>query len=157
MSIVGQTRKFVTTQILSTVPVKHQQLFSFGLKALSFTAYESLESNARLTVKNVHTASSKIYRLVSNKRLVKDFQKLVRLSGLVAKTSCVNVDFSTFCGFETLAFGLQTGQGRALPVWLNCITYPVTFVGSQNLFVLSEIKSFGKCLGLTGDFGFLLL
>lgn len=154
MSILGQTKRFVMTRILSVVKPKHQKLFSFGIQALTLTSYESLGSNARLVIQNVSTASSKIYRLMSNKTMVHNFSKLVRLSRLVQKTSLVNIDFSTFCGFQTLAFGVQTGKGRALPVWLNCITYPITSVGSQNLFVLSEIKAFGKLLGFYPSFVF---
>src|SRR5437867_267349 len=117
MSIVGQTRRFVTTRILPFIKPKHQQMFSFGLQALTLTPYESLGSNARLVVENLSTASSKIYRLVSNKTLLSNFHRLVRETGLVTKTSLVNVDFSTFCGFQTLCFGVQTEEGRALPVW----------------------------------------
>lgn len=154
MSIVGQTRRFVTTRILSLVKPKHQSLFSFGLQALTLTPYDSLGSNARLVIKNISTASSTIYRLVSNKTLLTNFSLLVRESGLVTKASLVNVDFSSFCGFETLCFGLQTYEGRALPVWNACLTYPITFVGSQNLFVLEQIKAFGKTLGFYPRFVF---
>lgn len=154
MNIVGQTRKFVTNRILTSVKPKHQSLFSFGIKALSFTPYDSLGSNARMIIANTSTAASKIYRLVSNKTLVNNFPKLVRLSRLVEKASLVNIDFSTFCGFQALCFGVQTREGRAIPVWNNCITYPIKFVGSQNLFVLSEIKLFGKCLGFYPGFVF---
>lgn len=154
MSIVGQTRKFVTTRILSLIKPKHQQMFSFGLQALTLTPYESLGSNARLVVKNLSTASSKIYRLTTNKTVVKDFWKLVTLSGLVQKTSLVNVDFSTFCGFQALCFGVQTGEGRAIPVWNACITYPIKFVGSQNIFVLEQLKAFGTRLGFYPRFVF---
>jgi hypothetical protein len=59
----------------------------------------------------------------------------------------VNVDFSTFCSFQALCFGVQTGEGRTIPVWNSCITYPIKFVGSQNLFVLEQIITFGKTLG----------
>jgi|SRR3989344_4145007 len=154
MTIVGQTRKFVTTRILPFVKPKHQQMVSFGIQALTFTPYESLGSNARLVIQNICTASSKIYRLVSSKSVGINFPRLVQSSGLVTTRSLVNVDFSSFCGFETLCFGVQTGKGRALPVWNNCITYPIMFVGSQNLFVLNEIKSFGACLGFYPRFVF---
>lgn len=154
MNILGQTRKFVMKKILSRVKPKHQKLFSFGIATLSFTPYTSLGSNARQIVSNLCTASSKIYRLVSNKTLLSNFHRLVSDTGIVIKESLVNVDFSTFCGFQTLAFGVQTGEGRALPVWLNCITYPIKFIGSQNLFVLSEIKAFGKLLGFYPSFVF---
>ena len=154
MNIVGQTRKFVSTRLLSHVNRKHQGLFAFGLQALTLTPYESLGSNARLVIENVATASSKIYRLVSNKNLVSSFRQLVKESGLVTRTSLVNVDFSTFCGFQALCFGVQTGEGRALPVWNGCLTYPIKFVGSQNLFVLEQIKLFGKTLGFYPKFVF---
>lgn len=72
----------------------------------------------------------------------------------MSKTSLVNIDFSTFCGFETLAFGVQTGLGRAIPVWANCLTYPIKEIGSQNLFVISEIKKFGSILGFYPRFVF---
>jgi len=136
MNIVGQTRKFVSTRLLLSVKPKHHKLFAFGLQALTLTPYESLGSNARLVVGNISTAASKIYRLVSNKTLVINFHRLVRESGLVRETSLVNVDFSTFCGFQALCFGVQTGEGRALPVWNASLTYRVTFVGSQNSFVV---------------------
>lgn len=67
MNIVEQTSRFVTTRILSFVKPKHTKLFSFGIQAVSLTAYESLGSNARLVIENIHTANSKIYRLVRNK------------------------------------------------------------------------------------------
>lgn len=154
MNIVGQTKKFVSTRFLPHVKQKHQKLFVFGLQALTLTPYESLGSNARLVVKNVSTAASKIYRLVSNKTLLINFHRLVRESGLVTKLSLVNVDFSTFCGFQALCFGVQTGKGRALPVWNASITYPIKFAGSQNIFVLEQIQAFGKVLGFYPRFVF---
>lgn len=154
MSIVGQTRTFVSTRFLPYVKPKHRKLFTFGLQALSFTPYESLGSNARMVVANVSTAASKIYRVVTNKTLGRTFSKLVQISSLLQKTSIVNVDFSTFCGFQALCFGVQTGEGRCIPVWNNCITYPIKFVGSQNLFVLEQIKAFGKTLGFYPRFVF---
>lgn len=136
MNIVGQTRKFVTGRILSSIKPKHHALFEFGLQALTSTPYESLGSNARLIIENLSTAASKVYRLVSNTTILEDFQKVLAKACLVSKQSLVNVGFSTFCGFQTLVFGVQTGEGRALPVWLGCITYPIKTAGSQNIFVL---------------------
>lgn len=48
----------------------------------------------------------------------------------------------------------MTGAGRAIPIWNNCITYPIEFVGSQNQFVLTELKKFGKTLGFYPRFVF---
>lgn len=115
--------------------------------AFSLTPFSSLGSNARLVIENINTASSKVYRLVSNKKILTDYSKLVKISHLVNKHSLVNVDFSTFCGFQTLAFGVQTNLGRAIPVWSNCLTYPILNPGSQNRFVLNEVQAFAKELG----------
>jgi hypothetical protein len=124
------------------------------MQALSFTQYTSLGSNARQIIENAHTAASKMHRLMSNKTLVENFHMLLKTSGLVKKESLINVDFSTFCGFQSLVFARQTGEGRALPVWNDCITYPITEEGSQNTFVLEQLKKFGNTLGFFPRFVF---
>lgn len=154
MDIVTQTKEFVTTSFLPFVRRKHQSLFTFGLQALCFTSYKSLGSNARLIIENVNTANAKMFRLVGKKTMVHNFRKILVASGLINKTSLVNVDFSTFCGFQALVFAVQTGMGRALPVWNNSLTYPIKHAGSQNIFVLDEIKEFGKTLGFFPRFVF---
>lgn len=83
---------------------------------------------------------------MSNQKILDNFPKLLLTSGLVNASSLVNVDFSTFCGFETLSFGVQTNSGRAIPIWANCITYPILEPGSQNIFVIDEIKKLGEVL-----------
>lgn len=109
-----------------------------------------------MIVENVNTASSKVYRLVSNQKILSDFESVLKSSSLVTRQSLVNIDFSTFCGFETLAFAVQTHLGRAIPVWANCITYPIkeTEIGSQNKFVLEEVEKFGQMLGFFPGFVF---
>lgn len=154
MDIVEQTGMFVTTRILPFVKPQQLKLFSFGLQALSLTPYKSLGSNARQIIANVHTASSKIYRVVSNNKILKNFHKILIASELVTKASFINVDFSTFCGFQALVFAVQTRAGRALPVWNNSLTYPIEKPGSQNIFVLEEIKQFGETLGFFPRFVF---
>lgn len=149
-----QSAKLIGDNILPHVLPKHQGLFKFGISAFSLAQFNSLNSNARLVIENINTASSKVYRLMSNPKVLSNFPKLLELNHLVAKTSLVNVDFSTFCGFETLGFGVQTNEGRAIPIWANCLTYPIKEVGSQNTFVISEIKDFGKTLGFYPRFVF---
>ena len=129
-------------------------MFRFGISAFSLASFNSLNSNARQIIENINTASSKVYRLVSNKGILDDFSGLVTSSHFVHSGSLVNIDFSTFCGFETLAFGVQTDLGRAIPIWANCLTYPIQEPGSQNIFVLEEIKAFGSCLGYYPRFVF---
>lgn len=107
-----------------------------------------------MIIENTNTASSKVYRLVSNQKILDNFPKLLKMSSLVNSGSLVNVDFSTFCGFETLSFGVQTNEGRAIPIWANCITYPILEPGSQNIFVIDEIKRLGQVLGFYPRFVF---
>ena len=107
-----------------------------------------------MVVENVNTACSKAYRLFSKQNILSDFEAVLKQSNLVTRLSLVNIDFSTFCGFETLALAVQTNSGRATPVWANCLTYPLTEVGSQNKFVLEEIEKFGEVLGFFPGFVF---
>lgn len=148
------------TRLLPFVRPKHRLLFSFGLSALTLQKFTSLNGNARCVVGNENTAHSKIYRLVKNRKILSNFYNLVKVSGLVTKKSLVNVDFSSFCGFETLAFAIQTQMGRALPIWANCLRYPIKFAGSQNLFILKNPRALKQALGfyprLVFDRGFLI-
>ncbi len=154
MDIVEQTGMFVTTRIFPFVKPQHIKLFSFGVQALTLTPYNSLGSNARHIIDNISTASSKIYRLVSNKRMLKNFHRILKASGLINRSSFINIDFSTFCGFQALVFAVQTRIGRALPVWNNSLTYPIEKPGSQNIFVLDEIRKFGETIGFFPRFVF---
>lgn len=154
INVLKQSVRLIDNNILPNVSPKHKDLFKFGISAFSLTAFSSLNSNARMIVENANTALSKVYRLVSNQKILDNFPKLLKVSNLINKGSLVNVDFSTFCGFETLAFGVQTNLGRAIPVWNNCITYPIQEPGSQNLFVISEIKKLGSSLGFYPRFVF---
>lgn len=160
MNVLGYTGKLVSNRLLPAIPKKHHSLFIFGLQAFSFNSFQSLASNARQVVGNTNTAASKVYRLTTKKGLVGEFKSLVGHTHLVMKDSLVNVDFSSFCGFETLAFAAQTNLGRAIPVWIDCIRYPIKDVGSQNLFIIETIKEFGKTLGfypsLVFDRGFMI-
>jgi len=107
-----------------------------------------------MVIANESTACSKIFRLTSKEKVLNYFPKLLTTLNLVKNSSLVNVDFSTFCGFETLAFGVQTNEGRAIPVWNSCLTYPIQNPGSQNTFVISEIKKLGLSLGFYPGFVF---
>lgn len=160
MNLLNHTKVVIDKHILSRVRLKHFEMFKFGICAFTLRKYDSLGSNARQVVANENTASSKVWRLTKNANIIPTFHKLVKLSGLVKTNSLVNIDFSTFCGFQTLAFAVQTKLGRSIPVWLDCITYPITYAGSQNLFILENIKSLGKILGfyprLVFDRGFVI-
>ena len=147
MSILRQSRSLVNRKFLPHVKPKHKSLFLFGIKAFSLRSFRSLNSNARIVIPNRHTAESKVYRLVSKKKFTSNFLKILGAIKLVTKSSFVSCDFSSFCGFETLAFGVQTMMGRSIPIYANALTYPITENTSQNLFIIKQIKILASALG----------
>lgn len=154
MNIVNQSYAFLQNRLLPIIAPKHKGLFTFGFEALTLRPYVSLNGNARMTLFNRNTAETKIYRLVSNSKLLPYFSALVSNLHLIKLRDCINVDFSTFCGFEVLTFAKQTNLGRAIPLCMTAITYPINDPGSQTLFVMNEIKKFIISIGFTPTFIF---
>lgn len=134
-------------KILPLIAPKHKGLFSFGFEALTLRPFKSLNGNARMTLFNRNTAETKIYRLVSNSKLLSYFSNLGSNLHLVKPGDCINVDFSTFCGFEVLTFAKQTQLGRAIPIYISAITYPILDPGSQTQFIMNQIKNLVNILG----------
>lgn len=147
MSILQESYAFLQSQLLPHVAKRHQGLFAFGFEALTIKPFVSLNGNARTTIAIRKTAESKIYRLVLQKRMLEYFLKFVSLLGLITKRDFVNIDFSTFGGFQVLTFAKQTYLGRALPLYFAVIKYPIEQEGSQTIFIQEEIKKFVSLLG----------
>lgn len=82
------------------------------------------------------------------------FPEIVSQLHLVNTSDIINIDFSSFCGFEVLTFAKQTQLGRAIPVYIAVITYPIDNPGSQTLFIINEVKKFRKLLGFAPHFVF---
>jgi hypothetical protein len=158
MHIINQTIKFLNQSVFPVVSARHQGLFRFGVSALTLQSFTSLNSNARMVITNRSTAQSKIFRLVSNTTIPAYFTHLMSRLRLVTPTDVVNVDFSSFCGFEVLTFAKQTRLGRAIPLYFEFIRYPITDPGSQTRFVMKAIQHFqqvvGFCPKLVFDRGF---
>lgn len=129
-------------QIVKIVfPKKIHKLLEFGFRAVSIQRIISLNFNARSSVANRHTAESKIYRLTKNARFVKLFPKLLLKLKLISDNDVIAVDFSDFGGLQVLMFAKQTKSGRAIPLYFEIITYPIT-KGSQNTFIINTINEF---------------
>lgn len=135
-------------KLLPLIAPKHKGLFSFGFEALTMRPYVSLNGNARVTIANRSTAESKIYRLVGKKIFHSYFTQLIMHLRLILPTDTVNVDFSTFCGFQVLTFAKQTYLGRSIPLYFALIRYPID-EGSQTRFIMEEIKKFVLFLGFS--------
>jgi hypothetical protein len=84
--------------------------------------------------------------------MLNNFSAILKHSKLVRKESIVVIDFSTFCNFQVLTFALQTREGRAIPLFFDIITYPITEATSQNIFIEETLKKFHKILGFYPSF-----
>jgi hypothetical protein len=160
MHILRESTRYFQANILPHIAKRHKKLFAFGYSSLTLTHFVSLNANARMSIPNRSTAESKIYRLVSNPKILTYFPLLLKRLELVQKGDRVNVDFSTFCGFQVLTFAKQTSLGRAIPLSVAAITYPIENPGSQTRFIIQEVKAFRELLGfpvhLVFDRGFAL-
>jgi hypothetical protein len=145
MSILKQ-KHFFFNHINGSVPKQLRRLFIFGCQTLSLQNIVSVRGNARLIETNFNTAKSKAYRLTANSRWLKVFPQLLNHLGLVSDGSIVALDFSTFGRFQILTFAMQTRLGRALPVYFEIITYPIT-KDSQNLFICEAIERLVEAVG----------
>lgn len=149
MNILDQAYSFLQTRLLPDILRKHRKQFSFGFEALTLAPFVSLNGNARMAVRNRNTAESKIKRVVRNKKFLSYFPQLVQTLHLARPGDRINVDFSTFCGFQVLTFAKQTSLGRAIPLHIAAITYPIENPGSQTQFILYEVKQFLRNLGFS--------
>ncbi len=149
MDILNQSYAFLQTKLLPHIFKKHQQQFSFGFEALTLSPFVSLNGNARMIIANRNTAESKVKRLVGNEKFLSYFPILLTQLSLVKPGDRINVDFSTFCGYQVLTFAKQTALGRAIPVYIAAITYPITDPGSQTQFIIAEVKKFIDLLGFS--------
>lgn len=149
MSILNQAYSFLQIKILPSILRKHRQQFSFGFEALTLAPFVSLNGNARMIIRNRNTAESKVKRLVRNSMFLKYFPALVREFSFIRPNDRINVDFSTFGGFQVLTFAKQTSLGRSIPVYIAAITYPIDNPGSQTQFIIKEVKQLIKLLGFS--------
>ena len=146
-NILHESVAIIQEKFIPAVSKKHLHLFRFGIAALTLSPFRSLNSNARITIRNKHSAYTKMYRLTKQKKLLDVFPAIMKSFQFVTPTSIVVIDFSTFCGFQVLTFAVQTHLGRAIPVYFEVITYPIEKETSQNIFIEESCKRFGKILG----------
>lgn len=147
LNIVQETMEIIQSKFCPFVSSKHIHQFRFGVQAFTLSSFESLKSNARLVVEKPNTAHSKMHRLTANADIIASFHRMIPHLNLLTKESIVIIDFSDFCGFQTLTFALQTQEGRAIPLFFDSITYPITEATSQNIFIQECVNQLGDILG----------
>lgn len=82
-------------------PKKVRGLFLFGYKAFSLQHIQSLNSNARSTIRKAKTAETKAYRVGCSRLLRAAFPGLITHLDLVKAGDVLAVDFSDF-GIQTM-------------------------------------------------------
>lgn len=140
MSILKQKWVFFN-RTLAFIPKQLHPLYAFGFRALTAQRVTSVRGNARQVVTNPHTAKTKAWRLLKNRRWTHVIPRLLVQLNIMTPHSIVCLDFSDFHGWQILTFAIQTHRGRAIPVYFEIIKYPIT-EHSQNIFIVAAIERF---------------
>lgn len=98
---------------------KWEEQCQFGLQAYSLREFTSATGNARMTVANPNTASSKSRRLLANVKLAENLGVVVDGLRLIHPDSFLNVDHSDISGLLALVAAVQTQLGRAIPCMIE--------------------------------------
>jgi hypothetical protein len=118
-TIVQDVRQLSQHILLPRVSARWVKQFTFGMQAYSLRPFQSANGNARTVVDNVNTAASKTLRLLANTELAAHLGSVFDELGLVHQGSRVNVDHSDVNGLTALVGAMQTGNGRAIPCFVE--------------------------------------
>lgn len=155
MTILPNIQEKVQCEILPIIRPKWRDSFQLGINALSLIPFCSLNSNAR--VAGGTNGMMQMYRLV-RKNLSHTFTLIMAKLFKITNDSFINIDFTIFDSFATLCLALQTQVGRAIPVWIETLKYPIK-KDSQNIFILESLEKFIKVVGckfkIVADRGFI--
>lgn len=119
--ILTSSGMIVQDKFLKEVPKAKvwQKQFIFGVKTMSLKPITSLNANARSVKANRNTAESTITRTLHNSGLPNVLAGIVAKTGLITPKSYINCDHSDFNGLNAFVLAVQTGKGRALPVYAS--------------------------------------
>ena len=148
MQILPNIQEKINNQILPLVKPKWTPMFKLGLNALSFKPFVSLNSNARTSRENGDAAEIQMFRLVNESGMWSIFGSILLAFFTIDDESIVSIDFTMFHPYAVLYLGLQTREGRSIPIWFDIIKYPVG-KDSQNIFILDVLREFLEVVGCT--------
>jgi len=155
MTILLNIQEKVQCEILPVIRPKWRDSFQLGINALSLIPFCSLNGNARVV--GGSNGIMQMYRLV-RKDLSSVFTLIMAKLFKITDDSFINIDFTIFDPFAVLCLALQTQVGRAIPVWIETLKYPIK-KDSQNIFILESLKKFIKIVGckfkIVADRGFI--
>lgn len=143
MNILPKIQEKINTQILPLVRSKWKPMFKLGINGLSFKPFVSLNSNARTSRDNSSASEMQMYRLISKDKINNIFSSILLNFFKIDNQTKISIDFTIFHPFAVLYFGIQTEEGRSIPIWFDIIKYPIE-KDSQNIFILDVIREFLK-------------
>lgn len=141
MKILPEIQEKIQSKILPLVKPKWQPMFRLGVNALSLKPFISLNSNARTSRKLGNAAEIQMFRLMNKIGIWSIFSSILLALFSIDDQTVISIDFTIFHPFAVLYFGIQTREGRSIPVWFDIIKYPVKR-DSQNIFILDSIREF---------------
>jgi len=113
--IVRTVREQIQHKLVPATNHYWRSQLQFGLQAYGLRPFHSVNSNARQTVVNTHTAARKQERLFHNCGFAEQIGTIFDALGLVRPGSYVNCDHSDMNGLTAFVGAVQTRNGRALP------------------------------------------
>ena len=113
--IIPKCSQIIQQQLLPHIPKRWRRQFKFGIQTLTLKPFSSLASNARQTIANPATASTKMDRLINNLGLAETISAAVTRLGIIHPSSLINCDHSDFNGLTAFVGAVQTKKGRAIP------------------------------------------
>jgi len=141
MSILPALQTLLQDHLFSRIQRKWHPMLLLGINALSLFSFSSLNSNARSCKGRTSAAVQHMYRLVRHQGLLTTLSAILVSLIPITDKSFICIDFTIFHPFAVLCFAVQTKKGRALPVWIDVIKYPIP-EDSQNIFILTSLRRF---------------
>lgn len=158
MQILPKIQEKIQCQILPLIQSKWKPMILLGIKAFSLQPFVSINANARMSRRNSSAAERQMYRLLDIS-LNNVFASLLLSFHKITQDSVIALDFSIFHPYALLMFGLQTRDGRAIPIWQDILKYPIEKKDSQNIFILDVLSELCAVIGtsfkLVCDRGFI--
>ena len=119
-NIILETTKIIN-QTGRNVPQGKQGRYRSGVNGLSLQPLTSLNEIATGLAPEPSTGSSRLYRMLADKKLGQFLSKeLIReIFGKYRGVAWINLDHSAIGNFTVCTAALQTRVGRALPLWFQ--------------------------------------
>ena len=118
---LAQPHDSLLDSLAQKLPPAKQRRFFQGVETLSRQRFIFLNAAGRGLAKNPATGLSRVWRLTGDKDLATSLQTALvdHHTGARSGRVWLNADHTQLGNFTVCAIALQTGRGRAIPLWLQ--------------------------------------